>query len=424
MRAEAIRQHTLHHLDYYLNQFADQVEKNGGTVFFAETEQEAVEYLLRLAEEKQVQRVVKSKSMVSEETHVNQRLEQMGIDVVESDLGEYIIQLAKEAPSHIIAPAIHKNRQQIAQLFSDVSGEELPEDTAALTRFARRRLRQSFLNADMGISGCNFGVAETGSIVLVSNEGNARLTTTLPKIHVVMMGMERLVPRWEDLDVLLTLLPRHATGQKLTSYVTVLSGPRRYGDLDGPEEMHVIIVDNGRSNALGSPYQSVLQCIRCGACLDVCPVYRHIGGHAYGSVYPGPIGAVLTPVLQGLDGWEALPYASSLCGACSEVCPVRIPLHDLLINLRQDEVSQKQSSVLERNVFRLFRLAIQSPKLYRLSLKVAKLLFRKKEQNSRYTKQGPGFLRGWTQFRDFPLPAQQSFREWWEQEGKRENHGR
>ncbi|GGK28035.1 lactate utilization protein B [Caldalkalibacillus thermarum] len=425
-RAEAIRRHTIEHLDYYLDLFATNVEKNGGTVFFAETEQEAVEYLIRLAKAKQAQTVIKSKSMVSEETHVNHRLEEIGVEAIESDLGEYIIQLAKEMPSHIIAPAIHKNRKQIAQLFSAVAGEELPEDTSALTRFARHQLRDKFLNANIGISGCNFAVAETGSIVLVSNEGNARLTTTLPKTHVVMMGMERIVPTWEDLDAVLSLLPRSATGQKITSYVTALTGPRRENDQDGPEEMHVIIVDNGRSNALGTDYQSILHCIRCGACLNVCPVYRHIGGHAYGSVYPGPIGAVLTPVLKGFDQWEELPYASSLCGACTEACPVKIPLHDMLIDLRRDEVGQKRSPWIERLAFRLFGAAMKYPALYRLGLKMAKYLLRPQAGEEGFLNKGPGPLKAWTQARDFPAPAPESFREWWERQGRHggEPHGR
>ncbi|MDQ0340048.1 L-lactate dehydrogenase complex protein LldF [Caldalkalibacillus uzonensis] len=417
-RAEAIRHHTIEHLDYYLDQFATNVENNGGTVFFAETEQEAVDYLIRLAKAKQAKTVIKSKSMVSEETHVNKRLEEIGVEAIESDLGEYIIQLAKEMPSHIIAPAIHKNRRQIAQLFAEVAGKELPEDTSALTRFARHQLRDKFLNADIGISGCNFAVAETGSIVLVSNEGNARLTTTLPKTHVVMMGMERIVPTWEDLDAVLSLLPRSATGQKITSYVTALTGPRRENDQDGPEEMHVIIVDNGRSNALGTEYQSILHCIRCGACLNVCPVYRHIGGHAYGGVYTGPVGAVLTPILEGFDEWEELPYASSLCGACTETCPVKIPLHDMLIDLRRDEVDEKRSPGVERFIFRLFGTAMNNPALYRLGLKMAKHLLKPFADDEGFLNKGPGPLKAWTEERDFPAPAKESFREWWQRAGR------
>ena len=250
-RGEAIRRHTVENLDVYLDRFAERVEEAGGRIFFADTAEEARRYILRLAAGKGVSSVVKSKSMVTEEIGLNRALEEQGVEVTETDLGEYIIQLAGEAPSHIIAPAIHKNRKQVAELFSREAGEPLPEETEALTAYARRRLREKFLRAEMGITGCNFGVAESGSVVLVSNEGNARLTSTLPRIHVVVMGMERLVPRWEDLDVLLTLLTRSATGQKITSYVTAITGPRRPGDADGPEELHIVVVDNGRSKLLG-----------------------------------------------------------------------------------------------------------------------------------------------------------------------------
>lgn len=417
-RAQAIRSHTIQYLDYYLDLFATNVEKRGGNVFFADTEEEAVQYMLDLAQKKEAKTVIKSKSMVSEEIHINQRLEEIGVEAIESDLGEYIIQLAKEMPSHIIAPAIHKNRKQIAELFSKLAGETIPEDTYSLTQFARGTLREKFLNADMGISGCNFAVAETGSIVLVSNEGNARLTTTLPKTHVVMMGMERIVPGWEDLDSVLSLLPRSASGQRISSYVTALSGPRRENDLDGPEDLHVIIIDNGRSNALGTQYQEILNCIRCGACLNVCPVYRHIGGHAYGGVYTGPIGAVLTPILKGFEGWEELPDASSLCGACTETCPVKIPLHDMLIDLRQDKNRQARGPLIEKLSFQAFGTVMKHPTLYNLGLKLSKYALKPFSNAEGYVQKGPGLLNNWTKARDLPTPAKESFRDWWKREGK------
>jgi L-lactate dehydrogenase complex protein LldF len=424
-RAEAIRSHTIEHLDYYLDQFSTNVERNGGHVFFADDDAEAVDYIVRLAKQKKAQTVIKSKSMVSEEVHLNARLEAEGVQAIESDLGEYIIQLAKETPSHIIGPAIHKNRKQIAELFSKVAGRTLPDDTPTLTRFAREALRNQFLTADIGVSGCNFAIADTGSIVLVSNEGNARLTTTVPKTHVVMMGMERIVPGWKDLDAVLSLLPRSATGQSITSYVTALSGPKKENDQDGPEELHVIIIDNGRSNALGTQYQSILNCIRCGACLNVCPVYRHIGGHAYGGVYPGPIGSVLTPVLEGFAGWEELPYASSLCGACTEACPVKIPLHDLLIDLRHDEVEEKRTSWAERTAFKAYGLVTGNPRLYSLALKWGKRVARLFADEKGVIRKGPGLLGKWTESRTLPAPAKESFREWWQREGKwgDERHG-
>lgn len=417
-RAEAIRSHTIQYLDYYLDLFATNVEKRGGNVFFADSEDEAVQYMLDLAQKNDAKTVIKSKSMVSEEVHLNQRLEEIGVEAIESDLGEYIIQLAKEMPSHIIAPAIHKNRKQIAELFSKLAGENIPDDTFSLTQFARKTLREKFLNADMGISGCNFAVAETGSIILVSNEGNARLTTTLPKTHVVMMGMERIVPGWEDLDSVLSLLPRSATGQRISSYVTALSGPRRENDLDGPEDLHIIIIDNGRSNALGTQYQEILNCIRCGACLNVCPVYRHIGGHAYGGVYTGPIGAVLTPILKGFEGWEELPYASSLCGACTEACPVKIPLHDMLIDLRQDKNKQEGSPLMEKLSFQAYGTAMKHPSLYKLGLQLSKYALKPFSNADGYVQKGPGLLKKWTKARDLPTPAKENFRDWWKREGK------
>lgn len=422
-RAAAVRSHTIQYLDYYLHQFSNNVEQQGGKVFFADTEEEAVQYMLDLAKQKQAKTVIKSKSMISEEIDLNDRLEEIGVDAIESDLGEYIIQLAKEMPSHIIVPAIHKNIKQIAELLSKVAGEPLEEDSTVLAQFARKQLREKFLHADMGITGCNFAVADSGSIVLVSNEGNARLTTTLPKTHVVMMGMERIVPSWEDLDSVLSLLPRSATGQKITSYVTGINGPRKENDLDGPEELHVIIVDNGRSNAIGTEYQEILNCIRCGACLNVCPVYRNIGGHAYGSVYPGPIGAVLTPILSGFDKWEELPYASSLCGACTEACPVKIPLHDMLIDLRADEVEEKRSDWSERVAFKGFGLATSHPSMYKLGVKLAKYMFQPLTSKDGYVKKGPGPLKNWTKERDLKAPAKKSFRDWWDKEGQHEQKG-
>lgn len=419
-RGEAIRRHTLENLDVYLDRFATRVEEAGGHIFFADTAEDACNYILRLADRKDVSSVVKSKSMVSEEIGLNDALEEQGVEVTETDLGEYIIQLAGEAPSHIIAPAIHKNRKQVAELFSREAGETLPDKTEELTAYARRKLRNKFLAADMGITGCNFGVAESGSVVLVSNEGNARLTSSLPRIHVVVMGMERLVPRWKDLDVLLNLLTRSSTGQRITSYVTAVTGPRRSEDADGPEELHIVVVDNGRSRLLGTKYQHILRCIRCGACLNVCPVYRHIGGHAYGSVYCGPIGAVLTPLLSGFEKYGELPYASSLCGACTEACPVRIPLHRLLLELRRDQVEEGRCPRAEQMAFRAFAWVTEDPKRFSAAAKLGHWLTWPLTGNSDSLKKGMGPLSAWTGSRDFPRPASQSFRDWWRREGRRE----
>ena len=309
--ARSIRLHTLSRLDEYLEQFEANVTSVGGQVHWASDAQEANEIVLDLARSRSVKRVVKSKSMVSEEIELNQALISGGLDVVESDLGEYIIQLAGETPSHIIAPAVHKTREQIGQLLADKLGVPMTDDPVEMTATARSALRDVFLQSEMGISGVNFGVASTGSLAIVTNEGNASLTVTAPRIHVAMMGIERVVPALDDLAVMLLVLARSATGQKLTVYTDLLTGPRR-GDPDGPEELHVVLLDNGRSRLIGTEVGEVLACIRCGACLNACPVYQQIGGHAYGSVYSGPIGAVLTPSLDREGPWHVLPEASSL----------------------------------------------------------------------------------------------------------------
>lgn len=415
-RGRAIRAHTVSNLDYYLKQFADNVRASGGHVHFAHDGTEAADIVLRIAEEKAAKSVVKSKSMVSEEVHINHRLEEKGIEVVETDLGEYIIQLAHETPSHIIIPAIHKNRRQIRDLFTAAGGENLSTETKVLTAFARKKLRQKFMAADIGITGCNFGVAESGTISLLTNEGNADMVTNLPNTHIVLMGMERIVPTFADLEVMANLLPRSATGQKLTTYLSLVTGPRHATEQDGARDLHVVILDNGRSRQLGdAELQSVLNCIRCGACLNVCPVYRQVGGHAYGSVYPGPIGAVLSPLLNDGERYSDLPFASSLCGACSQACPVKIPLHDLLVYLRQRSVQQGHAKTSERIAFRGFARVFSSSKRYRSALAAARVLQRPlvKDGAIRSTL-GP--LKGWTQGRDAPPLAPKPFRQRWKEQ--------
>ncbi|MEX2460586.1 MAG: LutB/LldF family L-lactate oxidation iron-sulfur protein [Paenibacillaceae bacterium] len=414
-QGKAIRTHTVSNIDYYLNQFADNVSKVGGNVHFCTTGEDAVLVFKQIAEAKRAKLVAKGKSMVSEEIHLNHHLEDVGIEAIETDLGEYILQLAKEIPSHLIIPAIHKNKQQIADLFTEESGEYFEPNTRILADFAKKRLRNYFLEADIGLTGCNFAIAESGSITLVSNEGNARMVSTLPKTHVVIMGMERLVPTFADVEVMLNLLARSATGQKLTTYTSFITGPKQQEDLDGPEELHVIILDNGRSAQLGDPiFQEVLNCIRCAACLNVCPVYRHVGGHAYGTVYSGPIGAVLSPLLQQ-DMKEAgeLAYASSLCGACYEACPVKIPLHDMLVHLRHRKVKMKMTPMLERMAFKSFELGFGSVTVYKIATKTAYYLQKPFVKNGHIQK-GPGPLAGWTQSRFFPVKPKRSFRDKWE----------
>ncbi|WP_239614513.1 LutB/LldF family L-lactate oxidation iron-sulfur protein [Cohnella mopanensis] len=413
-RGRQIRLHTIAHLDYYLNQFVDNARANGVHVHFADTAQDAVTISLAIAERKSAKSVVKSKSMVSEELHLNQALESIGVEAIETDLGEYIIQLAGEAPSHIIIPAIHKNRYQIADLLSEDAGEKLEADTKVLAGYVRRRLRAKFLEADIGMTGCNFAIAETGSMVLFENEGNARMVTTLPKTQITLMGMERIIPSWADLEVMATLLPRSATGQKLTMYMSGITGPRRSEDADGPDEMHIIIVDNGRSLQLGDPeFQELLNCIRCGACLNACPVYRHIGGHAYGGTYSGPIGAVLTPSLQkNIAEWDDIANASSLCGACYEACPVKIPLHEMLVYLRRRKVEAGHGNKVEGAGMMGFGALLSKSGRFKTVLKLGKLGQKFVARNGEIRlKVGP--LKGWNTYRVTPSLPKKSFREQW-----------
>jgi L-lactate dehydrogenase complex protein LldF len=372
-RAHDIRMRVIDDLDSYIDQFTAAVEARGGQVFRAHTAQEARTYVTDVCRRAGATLAAKSKSMASEEIGLNEALEAAGVRVVETDLGEYIVQLAGEHPVHIIAPAIEKTTEDVAELFSRVEGAPVEPTLEALMQTARRQLRETFLSADVGITGANFAVAETGSICLVTNEGNGRLVSALPRVHVALLGMERLVPSTADLAVLLKLLARSATGQKLSVYTTVLTGPRREGEQDGPSDLHVVILDNGRTNLVGTKYREMLACIRCGACLNVCPVYRRTGGAAYGPVYSGPMGAVLAPLLVGLEHAPALPHASSLCGACTEACPVKIPLHELLLELRADLVSRRIAPWRERVVLALWSLAWSRPVGYRLTTALARL---------------------------------------------------
>jgi L-lactate dehydrogenase complex protein LldF len=358
--AARIRDAVLARLDEHLDRLADGWEAAGGRVFFAADADEACAYVCSVARAAGARLAVKSKSMASEEIGLNKALATEGVEAVETDLGEWIVQLAGDHPAHIIQPAIHKSKTDVARLFSDVAGEELPAELDPLAAFARKELRAKFLAADLGISGVNFGVSGPGAICLVTNEGNGRMCTSLPRVHVALMGMERVVGSWAELAVMLALLGRSGTGQKLTQYTTILNGPRRSGEADGPEESHLVILDNGRSNVLGTRYQSALRCIRCGACLYACPVYRQVGGHAYDPVYSGPIGAVLNPLLQGTERAGELAHASTLCGACTEVCPVRIPLHDHLVRLRQD-YAREQAGRLEKAAYASWSHAWATP---------------------------------------------------------------
>ncbi len=373
-QARAIKDETLLHLNQYLEEFAANAEKVGAQIHWARDADEANGIVCRLACERGARLVVKSKSMVTEEIHLNAALQAVGVAALETDLGEYIIQLAGETPSHIIAPAIHKTKGQIAELFTEKLGIEPTGDIDRLTSVARQVLRQKFAAADIGISGVNFGVAETGTILILENEGNIRLTTSLPKTHVAVMGIEKVIPTFADLEVFLKLLPRSGTGQHLTAYQSLITGTKRSADQEGPDELHIVLLDNGRSKMLAHRItRQSLACIRCGACLNACPVYQQIGGHAYGSVYPGPIGAVITPQLFGLAKAAQLPYASSLCGACREVCPVKIDIPELLLYLRAEITEgssrDRQEPILaghgvERVTFKLWAAVMTRPRLY------------------------------------------------------------
>ena len=339
--ARAIKDATLARLDVYLEEFVRNAEARGTKVHWARDANEACELIAGLAEAHGARTVVKSKSMTSEEIRLGDRLEGGGLRSVETDLGEWIVQIAGEVPSHIIVPAINKTKEGIAQLFHDKVGTAADADAEALTAAAREVLRDAFAEAEVGISGVNFAVAETGTFLILENEGNARLTTSLPKVHIALMGIEKVITRFEDLGVFLQLLPRSGTGQHLTTYQTLITGPKSDPDAEGPEEVHIVLLDNGRSRFLSREVtRQSLACIRCGACLNVCPVYQSVGGHAYGSVYPGPIGAVITPQLSGIGKAQHLPFASSLCGACREVCPVRIDIPGLLLDLRSQVVEE------------------------------------------------------------------------------------
>jgi len=429
-RARAIKDETLAHLDEYLERFADNAARAGAQVHWARDGAEACGVVVRLLREADATRVVKSKSMATEEIHLNEALEAQGWSPVETDLGEWIIQLAHERPSHIVVPAIHKSKGQIADLFAECVPMERTDDVDALTAAARRTLRDRFAEADAGISGVNFGVAETGTMLILENEGNARLTTSLPRMHIAVMGIEKVIPRLLDLDVFLRLLPRSATGQRLTAYQSLITGAKRTPEDEGPEEVHIVLLDNGRSGMLPRPLtRQTLACIRCGACLNACPVYQQVGGHAYGSVYPGPIGAVLTPQLEGIATTAKLPYASSLCGACLEVCPVKIDIPALLLDLRSQAVEGPPAGAphgrpaarkpAERLLFRLWAFAWSSPTLYEWGGRIARVLSRPAVRQGRIGWVGrvPAALvpplGAWTAGRDALPLAPRSFREQW-----------
>jgi len=409
--AHAVKMHVLTNLATYLEQLESQVAAAGGTVHWAADAARARQVIADLARSRGIRTVVKSKSMTTEELELTPALESIGLQVIESDLGEYVVQLAGERPAHIIAPAVYKSKAAIATLLAEKLGVPVYEEAEQLTGVVREALRERFLAAEMGISGVNFAIAETGTVVVVENEGNARLTTTLPRIHVAVMGIEKALPRLVDLAVFLTLLTRSATGQRMSSYVSLITGPRRSEEVDGPEEFHLLLVDNGRSAIQADPaLREALACIRCGACLNVCPVFERTGGHAYGSPYSGPIGAVITPLFVGLDAAGDLPFASSLCGACGEVCPVKIDLPRLLLELRARVIAVRGAPWVER-LF-VWGWVATMAKASRLRW-VGKLLNRIQGLIGRRHIPLPYPFSQWTRTRDLPPPAGTAFRDRW-----------
>jgi L-lactate dehydrogenase complex protein LldF len=419
-QANALKRHAIENLDYYLEQFERNVQARGGKVVYCKDGTEVTDFILSLAKERRAHLIVKSKSMTTEEIDLNERLEHHGLESVETDLGEYILQLAHERPYHIVAPALHKTRYDVADIFTrtlHVPSETVPEKQTAI---ARSVLREKFLAADIGISGANFLVADSGAVVLVENEGNARLTTSAPRIHIAIAGIEKVIPRAQDLATFLKLLARSATGQLLSVYTSFLSGPRREGEIDGPEEFYVVLLDNGRTKLLPdkSKRQS-LYCIRCGACLNTCPVYRRIGGHSFPWVYSGPIGAIITPQFMGVAHEPGLPFASSLCGACGEVCPVKIDIPKILLELRSDvkksEAREKQNR-LEKLAFQGFAWLMTHPRLFEMAGRLAALVA--PGEDGRWLRSVPPLmnvapLRAWLSQRDLPPPPARSFREEW-----------
>ena len=420
--AHDVKEHTLARLDSYLEQLEERVVEQGGKVVWVENGEEALSFITRLAHEKNMTKVVKSKTMLGEEIHLNKGLEAAHIEPVETDLGEYIIQLAKETPFHIIAPALHKSRQEVSDLFTEKVNMPPTDDVQQITATARRILRAHFLTARLGITGVNFGVAETGTLVVVENEGNARLSASVPEVHIALMGIEKVIPRAADLSVFLKLLTRSATGQKITSYVNFINGPRRPEELDGPAEFYLVLIDNGRSKILADSFlRQTLACIRCGACLNVCPVYQRIGGHAYGSTYPGPIGAILTPQLLSEEEAPEHPYASSLCGACYETCPVKIEIPHILLKLRervQRKKNDKASHIpLEKWSMQIWAWGMSSSRRFAWFARLMRAAqgWFLKEKGSRIELP---VLNGWTRHRDLPTIPKKSFREVFKPEEK------
>jgi L-lactate dehydrogenase complex protein LldF len=406
------RMRAIKNLDVWLATFEQEATRRGATVLYAQTAEEASKLVVDIAQKHDVKKVIKSKSMVSEEMQLNRALEAVGVTPVETDLGEYILQINdNEAPSHIIAPVVHKDKEEIADLFAKVHNKPRLTDIPEMTREAREVLRPHFLSADMGVTGGNFIIAESGSVAVVTNEGNEGMCTIMPpKVHVVVTGIEKVLPTLADLATVMRLLPRSATGQSISNYFSLLTGPRGKDDRDGPEHMYFVLVDAGRTGLIGSEFEEMLRCIRCGACMNHCPVYQKIGGHSYGWVYPGPMGSVLTPSYVGVENAMDLPQASTLCGECHVVCPVKIPLPDLLRKLREKQFKKGLRPRFEYLAFEVWAFFAKRPTLYRFATKIAARALRLWGGSGKMIHSLPG-AGGWTDNRDMPAPSGKTFRE-------------
>lgn len=406
-----VKWEAIENLDTYLAQFADNLEARGTKVHWCNNSEEARGVILDILKKHNAKSVIKSKCMTTEEIHLNELLDKEGFEVVESDLGEFIVQLRDEAPYHFVFPAMHLKKEEISTLFQNKLRSANTTDPEELTMIAREVLREKYIQADVGISGSNFGVAETGMISITENEGNARLTTALPKVHIALMGIEKVIPTLEDLALLLPMLATAGTGQHLTCYNSQLGGPSQSNEIDGPEEMHVVLLDNHRTRLLADPEQrDALRCIRCGACLNVCPIFKNVGGHTYGTTYQGPIGSVITPHLRGLKKWKHLSHSSSLCGACTETCPVKIDLHHHLLRNRRNSAAKGQGGIIERIMMQGFVFVMRRPGMYRTVGwfgKIGQTLIKP----LRRTWLDP--LKKWTNTRDLDDPPKQSFKQYW-----------